>query len=114
MTGVDSSLVKKSDEKASVYQCTLCNHKTKQKAQAFTHICHIHLGTCLLCRLYDYRTYRVVDMCTHLKCVHPHQENEWLEPLPDLSDLISSSSTKETHKNLVANVKEESIVLDDN
>ena len=53
----------------------------------YTHIWHIHLRTCLLCHLCEYRTYRGIDMKAHLKKKHADHEDEWVEPLPDLTDL---------------------------
>ena len=82
MTGMESNLVEKPDDQASVYGCTICRYDTQQKAQAFTHICRVHLGTCLQCHLCDYRTYRGVDMSSHLNKKYANQEDDWVEPLP--------------------------------
>ena len=109
MTGMDSSLVEKPDDQASVYHCTICRYDTQQKAQAFTHVQRVHLGTCLLCCLCDYHTYRGVNMSSHLNKKHADQEDDWVEPLPD----VNLSTSSEVHCHWLRAVKEEPIVLDD-
>ena len=87
ITGVNENLVEKPDEKLSVYRCILCFYCAEQRAQLFTHVRRVHLGICIACRLCEYRTYRGVDMTTHFKKVHPNDEDNWLEPLPELEGL---------------------------
>ena len=90
VTGVDEKLVEKPDENVSVYRCVLCLYCAEQKGQLFTHVHRVHLGVCIQCRLCDYRTYRGVDMKSHLSKAHPSREDEWLEPLPSLEGLVAA------------------------
>ena len=112
MTGVDDTLVEKPSEKASFYRCVLCMHTASQKAELFTHVCRVHLGVCILCQLCDYRTYRGVDFSAHLCKHHPQQEDDWLEPLPDLDNLVLSSARDLAVKRIKEEPIEEPIAID--
>ena len=112
MAGVSSELVQKPDEKASIYRCQICKHDSQKKAQAFTQMRHVHLGTCIQCCLCEYQTNWGVDMSTHLKRYHPTQEDEWVEPLPDF-DLGTSKEVKQKWVDDVKQEPQELIVLDD-
>ena len=103
-TGVNEDLVEKPDEKLSVYRCVLCFYCAEQCGQLFTHVRRVHLGVCIACRLCNYRTYRGVDMRSHLCKTHPTDEEEWLEPLPDLEGV---SLDPEKCKDRVAQIKDE-------
>ena len=104
VTSVNEDLVEKPDEKLSVYCCALCFYCAKQCGQLFTHVRRVHLGICITCRLCNYRTYRGVDMRAHLCKTHPKDEEEWLEPLPDLEGV---SLDPEECKKHVAQIKDE-------
>ena len=58
---------------------------TEQHAQAATHVCGMHLVTCIACHLCSYRTYRSIDFHGHLEKKHVGKEEDWYAPLPNLS-----------------------------
>ena len=109
-TGINEDLVEKPDEKLSVYRCVLCFYCAEQRGQLFTHVRRVHLGICIACRLCNYHTYRGVDMRSHLRKTHPTDEEEWLEPLPDLEGV---SLDPEKCKDRVAQIKDEPVEGED-
>ena len=110
ITGVNEDLVEKPDEKLSVYHCVLCFYCAEQRAQLFTHVRHVHLSICIACRLCEYHTYRGVDMTTHLKKVHPNDEEDWLKPIPNLEGLSVDSAV---HRECASLIKEEPTIVED-
>ena len=89
-------------------------HTAGQKAELFTHVHHVHLGVCILCRLCNYRTYHGVNFSAHLHKQHPQQEDDWMEPLPDLDNLVLSSASESAVKHIKEEPIKEPIAVDSN
>ena len=49
-------------------------------------------------------------MTTHLKKVHPNDEEDWLEPIPDLEGL---SVDLAVHRECASPIKEEPTIVED-
>ena len=112
MTGISEGdlligkVTKKSGKKGkqSIYRCQYCGYVTEQKAQGATHVRTEHLRHCLQCCLCSNHTFRSVDFKPHLTVKHPSRSTEWYEPLPDLSNIVT---TEVDPKDIIISVKEE-------